>query len=86
VYGFASGPHSRCLPSSFPLVRTATGTTYYYPANMGGPQQDALCWATTCSDTGALVVDILGQQVECPSGETLGWMLFLVCMDAVSCR
>eukprot|EP00882_Tetradesmus_deserticola_P016526 GHRQ01017656.1.p1 GENE.GHRQ01017656.1~~GHRQ01017656.1.p1 ORF type:complete len:264 (-),score=7.23 GHRQ01017656.1:339-1130(-) len=70
IFGWQNGADSRCLPVKLPL-ETAR---YRFPGSSGGRAPitaDSRCYETSCTAAGQLQLSILGQKVDCPSGQTV---------------
>jgi hypothetical protein len=67
-FGWQNGPSSRCIPVTW-LFNTFT---YQFPdSQYKDGWKDSMCYKSSCNAEGQLQLNILGNNVTCPSGQTV---------------
>lgn len=67
-FGWQNGPSSRCMPVTW-LFNTFT---YQFPdSTYKDGWKDSMCYKSSCTADGQLQLSILGNNVSCPSGQTV---------------
>jgi hypothetical protein len=70
VFGWQNGASSRCMPVTWPFATTQA--QFPDSASLNGASiQDSRCYDTSCTPSGQLQLSILGNKVDCPSGQTV---------------
>ncbi|WIA20451.1 hypothetical protein OEZ85_004860 [Tetradesmus obliquus] len=70
IFGWQNGPGSRCMPVTWPFATVEAQFPDAASLN-GATIQDSRCYSTSCTPKGQLQLSILGQTVDCPSGQTI---------------
>lgn len=67
-FGWQNGLNSRCMPVTW-LFNTYA---YQFPdSTYKEGWRDSMCYKSSCTSEGALQLDILGNKVNCPTGQTV---------------
>jgi hypothetical protein len=75
IFGWQNGASSRCLLVTWPFQSVTETARYRFPGSLAADAatkiQDSRCYQTSCTAKGQLQLSILGNQVDCPSGQTI---------------